>query len=696
MKNWWVNVALLLVAALAVFASRAKAQERLATDGDKTGLSKPDVAAEERRRRSDDARKRSEERLREIREQQEERKQAVLKKALETYEKTAVAKATEYAAHLRATLSLSNAYHNVNKDDEANRYQSEAFDGFLSNAKRLSNRDVEIFFRMWRFNSRRQDADFANEVDKLKQLLVAAMAVETGSNSRWQSDAMEAIERIGSGRWESQVSLLQYWLSVLPAKNESARRTRQDCFRRLARLYEANGEIDKAADVWKRLIAEAPSMGGSVVYAQLGFAQFCARNKRVDESVKIWKNVAEQNQWQFSKGAASYFASLLKTYERDGLTAQRKELFDQLLAHPNREVLQVLDEPIRSEVNGLVSATRMSEAEALLRKRVDAGKAIAEEGSNPHWLITYSEMLLANGKKSESEAVFDQVVKSQTILGRDTAAMIADRKLLKARLKSGGTPSVATLPAGKASRPRESKVDATASGIKASVIKFDYALFATRRISIKGNIHIGSKSSSDARLSYSRGDGQHGNVYCPGELRIDGNVTLNGTVYGDVKSDRNAFKTAPASRMSGPLPAAFTAANVPEYAEEGRSMRLSEGGDFKSAHFKARSFGRRGSSARTRIFLYDSFNSGPDAAELNYVNSGGDPANFQIWYNGTRRIVLPHNCDVHAVIYAPNAEVYLPSNNHRFVGAIVANSIVGEGNITIIFDESLKGKEFKP
>lgn len=68
------------------------------------------------------------------------------------------------------------------------------------------------------------------------------------------------------------------------------------------------------------------------------------------------------------------------------------------------------------------------------------------------------------------------------------------------------------------------------------------------------------------------------------------------------------------------------------------------------------------------------------------------PVNYQIWYEGTRRIRLGINFS--GLVYAPNATVELPFNG-TMTGAIVANRIIGEGNNRYQFDASLLQQVFR-
>ncbi|MDR3616363.1 MAG: hypothetical protein P4L53_22575 [Candidatus Obscuribacterales bacterium] len=98
-------------------------------------------------------------------------------------------------------------------------------------------------------------------------------------------------------------------------------------------------------------------------------------------------------------------------------------------------------------------------------------------------------------------------------------------------------------------------------------------------------------------------------------------------------------------------------------------------------------------SSPARIYLAD----GSSGASINgTVNSGGLPANFQIFYSGTGTLDLT-GATINGTVYAPNATVYM--FNTTVQGAIVAGQISGgldangniqpTKNVNIVYDTSL-------
>lgn len=66
-----------------------------------------------------------------------------------------------------------------------------------------------------------------------------------------------------------------------------------------------------------------------------------------------------------------------------------------------------------------------------------------------------------------------------------------------------------------------------------------------------------------------------------------------------------------------------------------------------------------------------------------------EDAKLEIWYNGEGTLRFEHNSQFRGIVYAPNARIELGRNNSMFVGAMVARDIFADGNVRLIFDESL-------
>lgn len=220
-----------------------------------------------------------------------------------------------------------------------------------------------------------------------------------------------------------------------------------------------------------------------------------------------------------------------------------------------------------------------------------------------------------------------------------------------------------------------------------------FVLFASTRIDLSGSVAI---ASVPWEKSSPRDQGVRGDIYCPGLIRLEGAVSVRGTIYGSLFGRlpwRDCTSIFPIPGAPHVMPRAEIqkpVSTLPEMALE----HFPGFGDYRTNHLELTTVGAKFGSRGTKIFIEDGDDTGPVAANLLYANPGGDPWHLQIFYNGTRSILMPHNSMVSAIIYAPNAEILMPKGNHTFVGAMVGNTIEGAGVISLAYHELLRQMQF--
>lgn len=151
----------------------------------------------------------------------------------------------------------------------------------------------------------------------------------------------------------------------------------------------------------------------------------------------------------------------------------------------------------------------------------------------------------------------------------------------------------------------------------------------------------------------------------------DANLVLNGV--------------APSFSEVAPAPSASADAQYQGAMKFSTGAATIEGGDYEASSLSVNSGSSIavGGSDPVRIFLDDTSTGGPVVNLSGNVNSGSspDPANFQIFYNGTGTLNLQATGDktMNATIYAPNANVMMNATGGtlKFSGAIVAKNLAG-------------------
>ncbi|HEY9869447.1 MAG TPA: hypothetical protein V6D08_09810 [Candidatus Obscuribacterales bacterium] len=97
-----------------------------------------------------------------------------------------------------------------------------------------------------------------------------------------------------------------------------------------------------------------------------------------------------------------------------------------------------------------------------------------------------------------------------------------------------------------------------------------------------------------------------------------------------------------------------------------------------------------GSTGQVRFFV-EGIAPGENVIQIagnGIVNQSAKPGNLQMWYNGSKNILLAGNGNLHAVIYAPNSYVKVTGNGNYF-GAIMGDTVENQGNGQVHFDKAL-------
>lgn len=141
--------------------------------------------------------------------------------------------------------------------------------------------------------------------------------------------------------------------------------------------------------------------------------------------------------------------------------------------------------------------------------------------------------------------------------------------------------------------------------------------------------------------------------------------------------------SAPTTPNLSPSPSSSAqAASLPSVGQGGNYTLSS--GDYVADSMQMSIGSSLSTSGTARIFLTDNPNVSNPLVVNGSLNSGGSPANLQIYYNGTGTLLLQGALSVKAVIYAPNANVQINGTSNaakfNFEGAILARNIAGAFN----------------
>lgn len=489
---------------------------------------------------------------------------------------------------------------------------------------------------------------------------------------------------------DDKVSLIKKMIEV---RKSHQNETGADCaslYRELGWKLKGNGDRVGAENAFKSAVAEKLGSKKQSIYL-INLAIFYTDNVEFAKARKAWKEAAEVESWKLSKGTASSLASLSKRLRDRGDNAGSKEILEEVLKHPNKNVIEEFDPVFRKRVEQLKESNKNNSAETFLKRVIAACRRCDLPESLIDWQMQLSQLCLLSGKKDLSESLYLEAKDSLKKKGESTDALEIRRRT---DLKQAGI---------KFEEPKQSN-----SQLFDKVVTFPYALYAFSELSLNGNTMTGSIDSSKATHYHSiiTSSQNGGDVASPGKIEVTGNTNIFGTIHGKLSGKAtpqlNAWmkigktkldKDCPVLNRQVKLDGTLPRTNLGDY-KGGAPLK---GGDYEATSLPASVSICENLTRAVRIFITDDSTASKVAAygpSCDY--SDKDPKRLQIYYLGYRPIVFGHNSNVCALVYAPHAEVKMGDNNCDFTGAIIADKITAVGNVTVNYDRALTGYGFVP
>jgi len=206
---------------------------------------------------------------------------------------------------------------------------------------------------------------------------------------------------------------------------------------RLAGAYERVGKVKKAAEILEKRARDIELSPMEKAFHQTDLAQFYIRNNAIPKAQLAWQEAGKTLSWNLPNNMARSIEYLIQSFSSRGLSGQADQLVDQLLDHPNKEILEVIDPIVRMRVAANIQAGKRRDAETLVRRRVEAVNLVPASDTDCYWRILLSELCLANGKQEESQKIFDQVIGGYQFSGRETGALLKRRNEVLDLAKAG-------------------------------------------------------------------------------------------------------------------------------------------------------------------------------------------------------------------------------------------------------------------
>jgi hypothetical protein len=679
-------------------ASRTKEQE--------TSQQRDDRLRRETVERIEKARRQGAEQVERARRESAARNEEYLQKAKDKFEQARQTKDKNLPGFINAMMEVAFAYRNNQELNKANELFNEAFALYTSPGNK-SLIDDSCGQNLWRYLDFLPENEFETKFTKLLRTSETKSPNPSNELDREISTAINDRRYNRSGSQGNQADQKKLWKTALDIRS-SVRGENDKSLDPLLRQYasacEASKDIIEAEKSYLKANAlTADNSADAVAISDILLAQFYLRQSMFEKADKSWNKAEKATRGGMSKSVAGIFAQLVDNYKKLSRVADVEKMITVLLAHGGDSIVEQLDPQVEDLVSGYIGSGALPKAEALLVKRVNASGTCVEDAAANDWRLKLSDVYLALGREPESNKLFDQVKSITALQGGSVEQILEKRASLLERLgkKDQSTKIRSVLPPPRKNVP----------------IKLTHLLLAQQEIRFGHNTSIDSYNSSDPmqRRGFHRATGitDKSSICCNGPIKTEGNFSFRGTIFGKSGKStppntvspitssppmlrRNSFSNNPEEYIpipndTYPLPPALKPPNNASELSAHSTSPFLQSGDYICSQLQGRMMMGTNDSKTIRIFLIDEPKA-PTVIESPYNGASQNrPIDYQIWYNGTRKIRLNA---ASAVVYAPNATVEIPFNA-TFQGAIVANRIVGEGNNRYSFDTSLSDVVFK-
>jgi tetratricopeptide (TPR) repeat protein len=423
--------------------------------------------------------------------------------------------------------------------------------------------------------------------------------------------------------------------------------------------------------------------------ALVNLARFYVDSGMYDKANSTWRRSAALTKQKHLVWGVQDYVNLVHTYIGRQQPKYLPPLFDVLITNGDEFTFISLDPMLVKYIEKQIELGELEPAAVLIKKRIVAAPGHGVKPGSENWKIRLSNIYLAQGKTTESQALFNQAISD---LER-TALPTSDYKSSRAKLLEN------------IGMHNEAKT------VSATLPTNSLDITLPACIVVKDKIEFGNDSSL---ISFDSSDDNDPVMQAHGRscgfMRVmppegDGSILSFGSIsgsdisyFGTIHCNKSTL-TQPQNRRAKILPIEHVfqiqegidpppdARTVVPVIEAG--VKMLERGDYILTDLGDLTVRPQTLSAPIRVFLQDS--DSPDKEEF-VLSLHGQPVvsfrQFQVWYKGSKTIKLR---SAGGLIYAPNARVELPFGT-GFMGAIVAREFKSANSSSIWLDRGVLNK----
>ena len=311
-------------------------------------------------------------------------------------------------------INIAGAYSDIGDNANSETYKRKALTLFLK--QEIDEIDLDQFngvLRTIQFLALKKEINLAQAYFQ--------KAIEIGerhyaSDSHWGNDLLEmstAVESIAPE--DEKPELLKFWIAQRKKNSGYNNENLATLYCMLAQHYQRLGhskEAESTIQDSRYLDYHSPE---NKLDNEIRVAHFYAGINDKDKAQQICRKILENNKKGFYSDITPKIRNILSIYGQLDLDEEQIKAISDLLANPSRRAFLDIDFFLIPQIRRLIGELRYSEAEVLVRRRINAGSEFPGADVRGHWKLVLSNILLAKQEKAESNKLFREVINSRLL-----------------------------------------------------------------------------------------------------------------------------------------------------------------------------------------------------------------------------------------------------------------------------------------
>jgi tetratricopeptide (TPR) repeat protein len=337
---------------------------------------------------------------------------------------------TQMASQAANYEMISKGLKNESDSQEGNKYFKLAIDFYCANKWGIKESD-DVARTLWTASSGRSTAALEAVFERLFKASERHLTDDSDTHGRDLALWVALCQRQESMPLNDQKRLVERAIAIRKSALKSNRsRLLAPLYDNLAYCFGEAHDIKGAEASYITAVSMLDSDPVQQEHALVELAKFYVNNQMFAQADATWKRAAKLTIARRLVWYTSGYVDLIHLFKYQQQWSYTGPIFDTLLTHGDDFDFHLLDPELVEYVERRIKSGDLATAADLVKKRIAAAPGQGKRPGMEDWKIRLSNIYLAQGRTTESKALFDQVIADSVRLSLPTA----DWKNERARL----------------------------------------------------------------------------------------------------------------------------------------------------------------------------------------------------------------------------------------------------------------------